>query len=365
MANSPKIKMYQVPPGFTQDSNNDVQQATLDELLPVVPRSQLLSDVMPLTGIVPIYQGALQPIDIGSGRSTYPMVPPSGSIQTPYGIPWVDVIKAYGYYGIVITDQSTNPIPDSNWAIVSSGISFPSVPPSGAQLSCFRTASIPCQDWALQSDSLYSGPNPAFNTLLVNLDDGPLQMATPQAPHGGYIHTSTGASGVKANYAYNQSLSKFFCGDNCNWVTNHMWLKPDVFVGTKDYPGDQSVVNGVPYQPGPLPNYQDPSTYSLDARNGLVTFITPVDSNATAVTANYSYLNGIGNVTGQRLQQVVGQSGRAWKAIDETAYPDSHGKRIIMQKSDNLPLNVYVNGESVPRIQSVVPYDQLTVITGP
>lgn len=359
--------MYQLDPGYTEDSDNDVQNAANDELLPVNPRSQILTDAMALTGIVPFFQTPLQSVDLGAGRTTYNLTPNGGEVQLPSGIGWDHVIIAVGNLGIQITDSDTNPVDPKDYRITDGGIKFVNAeeqPPSGAHLSCYQTAASPAQDWALQGNDLYVGTNKSFNNLLIQVEDGDWESGTATGSEGDHVHTSMSVDSVKATYAYVAPFSKYFCGDHANWVSEHLWLRPDVFVGTTDYPGDASVVDNVPYEPGPVPEFVPPDEYALNARDGLVTFLTEVDSVADAVRANYSHYTDIDNVTGQSLDVVSGTGGLVYKSDTETAYPSSHGKRWIRHKSLQMPMTIYVNGEIAPKTQTVLPYDTLTPITG-
>jgi len=360
---APKIKMYQLPAGYSEDADSDLQTLANDELLPVADRSQLPGEAVLLTGIVPQNLVALEPVDLGSGRQTdVDLVPPSGQTQTPDGYDWDDVLHAVGYLGIRVYDGASQLIDESLWSIGDDGLVFQAPYPSGA------TASFYLQDsgggyttWALASSRIYEGANDSFNQVLVSVNYDPVALASLDVNHS--YATTVPASSVRATYAYTQDESRYFCGDHNNWVSDHYQMRPDVFVGTEDYPGDASEIDGVPYEPGEIPSFVDPDAYSLNARDGLISFASAVDSAADPVRANYAYLVDVGNVTGQKLDEVVGASGLAFQADTETAYPASHGKRWVQQDHDDRPLNVYVDGVEVPGTQTVSPYDQLTVKT--
>lgn len=360
---APFIKIYQLPPGYTEAGDSDIQQTTNDELLPVVDRSQLLPDAVTLTGIVPYMSSPLQPVNLGAGRANYTLGPSGGSVQTPTGISIGNILDVRGYLGVKVYTSGNVLIDEAYWTFDEDGFHFVSGhAPSGGYVSCYQKHSTPHTSWALASNTPYEGNNPSFNTILVKVDGGALALASVADVNKSYITTAS-ASEVLATYATTKAKTKWFIGEYENWVTNHLRMNPDVFVGEIDYPGDATEVDDTPYEPGVLPKYRELGTYTLDARRGMVAFPEDIDSDDLTVKALYAHLDRIQNVTGQRLTVIGGTGGLHFKATSETAFPGSHGKRWVRQNRETLPLNIYVNGDPVPTITSVAPFDELTVIT--
>jgi hypothetical protein len=364
---SPKIKLYLLPPGYSEAGDNDVQTQRGDEILPVADRSQLLSDAVTLTGIVPHYATPLVPVDLSSGRQTAPMIPNHDFVQTPSGYMMDQLLIARGHLGIQIRDHLDQIMVEHlDYSVTNDGIKFlheGEVGPSGAVASFFLRGESPTTDWALEGNSLYTGDNEAFNRIVIRVDGGQSQEVTTADVNTSYIQTDVPVSGILATYAYAMARSRHFCGNHNNWIDDHLSMRPDIYVGTTDYPGDASEVNGVPYEPGQVPAYRDPGSYQLNARDGLVQFGDIINSTATPVKANYAHLVGIHNVTRMRLDPVNETGNTQYMAISEDAFPNSHGKRWVMQRSRSRPINVYVNGTVVPNTRTVIPYDQLTVKT--
>lgn len=336
----------------------------------MVDRSQLLEEAVQLVGIQPHWMERLQPVNLGAGRASYNLtwVDASGLIQTPSGIDVEDILDvedgplALNLYNgsMTLIDPDVYELEDDGFHFDADLVGPSGMGPSGATISCYQKATEPARYWALHCTDLYDGPNSSFNQLLISVDMGALQLAT--APGGYYDAGSTvGGSGVRATYACYDSYTNYFIGDHPNWVTEHLRMWPDIFVGETDYPGDASEVDGIPFEPGEVPAYREVGTYSINARDGLVTFPEQIDEDETPVRANYAHLKSINNVTGQRLTAVVGHSGQDYQFQSGTAFADALGKRWVMQRSTNLPVNVYLNGSQVPVIHTVAPYDTLTV----
>lgn len=363
---APLIKFYRLDETYSEDGDNDIQTQQGDHLVPVRDRSQLLSDAKLLTGILPVEQEAMQPVDLGLGRQSYNLVPPSGVTQTPVGVPTqiVDVIN--GELAINVYQPDATLISRSDYEWDGSAFTFNDgvPPPSGGYVSCYvEPAGNNHTAWALRGNTLYDGENSSYNKIRISIDSGPEEQVNPATAGNSYVST-VGASGVTATYAITQTTSKWFIGAENNWVTDHLHMRPDVFVGTIDYPGDQTTIGGIPVEPGLLPAWRDPQTYSLQARDGLVNFPEAVNSLDNPVKANYAFLVGIDNVTNQQLDD-VGPSGTTYRAVSETAFPDSHGKHWVRRNSLQQPLNIYVDGVTTPQITTVTPYDQLSIKTGP
>ncbi len=360
----PFIKIYALPAGYSETGDTDIQSASNDELLPVVDRSQLLQDAVALTGIVPYLEESLQPVDLVIGRDTYDLTSPGATTQTPVGIAVGDIVDARGYLGIVVYDGLGDPVDEENWTFDEDGFTFASgFEPVSGWVSCFVKHSLPHTAWALARDTPYGGANQSFNTIVVRVDGGQTELATTADVNTAHIVTSS-ADEVLATYAVTLTNTKWFIGEYNNWITDHLRMNPDVFVGEIDYPGDATEVDDVPYEPGLLPQFREIGTYTIDARRGMVGFPEDIDSETDVVKALYAHLYQIDNVTGQRLDVVPMTGGLSYRATAETAFPASHGKRWVRQVRDALPMSVYLNGEAVPQITTTIPYDQLTVITG-
>ena len=135
-----------------------------------------------------------------------------------------------------------------------------------------------------------------------------------------------------------------------------------MFQGLYDYPGDNYVdTGGTPVDPGTMPLFVDPGLYSVNFRDGTVTFPSAIDSAATPVRANYAYLSDVANVTNQKLTVIAGTGNLQYKADTELLFTDSHGKRWVNRNDVYTPLNVYVDGVLTPQPTSALPYDTLDV----
>lgn len=346
-----------------------------DELLPYVARSQLLADAVLLHPIIPVDEQPLIPIDYAGGTHTHDLTPSGGSVQTPVGKTLAELVLVRGTLGYVVRDSSNNPISEKHYTIEEDGIHFEDgYEPAPGTIQAYYKAAVPCQEWALDHHDLYDGDNDSFNRVLINKDDAGWEVCTTVS--NGRLTTIASHSEILASYAYWYSRTKYYCGANNNWIDDHLRLRPDVFVGKKDYPGDATVAGG---EPGLVPEFVERGTYTLDSRRGLVTFIAGVidptdytideignvDNDPTkpsVVRALYAYLNGISNVTGQVLTVIAGTDGKHYKADTEAVFPDSHGKKWVYQRSPNTVVNVRVDGAEVPTIQSVA-LETLTVKT--
>ena len=353
----PKIKMYLLQPGYSEDADNDVRSRHMDELLPVKRKPVLLAESIVLDGVIPFEQSDLQPVDVMAGRQTFNLIPPSGEEQYADGATAALIDVWDGPLELIVYDDDDVPISHDNFAVVhGSGILFNDgfAPPMAGTVSAFTESTTPSTKWALAGSDLYDGDNTSWNNVAASVDGDPLQSVTPT---GGYITTAS-ASGVVATYAIRRQVAKSFVGPQSNWVVDHMDMWPDVFVGTYDYPGDGSIVEGVPVEPGVVPQYRNHGTYQLRARDGMVVFPEAIDSDATPVKANYAYYEGVANVTGQSLDNLAGWT---YGASSETGFPGSHGQRWVRRNSPTMPLNVYVNGVPTPARRTYLPYDQLTI----
>ena len=168
------------------------------------------------------------------------------------------------------------------------------------------------------------------------------------------------------SYSYKTDITKFYVGYRENWVDKHLYMSPDVFKGTCDYPGDDTQdEQGNPVSAGEIPKYVDSSEYQIDFRRGLVTFAEEFDSSILPVYASFAHLTGIRNVTSQELSRVVSASGNyRYKALISNKYPESINAKWVNRNDNYTPTKIYVDGELKPQLTTVTPYDTLTVKGG-
>jgi hypothetical protein len=366
---SPLIKIYQLPQAYTQDSDNDVQTRQGDEVVPVVPKFGQLSDVKnsaPLTGAIVVAAGDLYCFNHNGGTRTVENVIPhpiKTSVYIPQTADWSSVLhEPVGVLAPILKDSDNNPLALSAYSFTPDGITF-----TGSTIATtigfFAKSAIGSSStFALAGDTFYRGVNPTFNRLLVSKDGAEYAIATMPADGAGYIAVTGVTTSLKATYAVTATSAKQFISEHPNWVGGHIGLWPDVFVGLYDYPGDQYTdAGGTPIEPGLVPKFRDPGTYSVNFRDGMVEFPTAIDSSATPVRANYAYLTNVANVTNQKLDAVSGSGNLAYQADTELLFTDSHGKRWCNRDDNYTPINVYVNGALTPQPTSVTPYDTLDV----
>jgi hypothetical protein len=382
---SPKLKLYQLPVGYAPENDNDVQTLTGDELLPVIDKSKLLEEAAVLTPIWPSNNSYCSPYNLAVARAEYPLSPNNSADQSPVGILLEDcLIGPSGFLELRVLAADNTPYVQANltdpqpsgWAVVLAGgvpdhIHFYQITPlpSGAKISTFTTVDAtasPTDTWALSHDLPYDGLNESFNKVIVRVGAAAPILIAPSGTNREYIRLAAPTSGpVRADFWYEDTSSKYFCGESENWVGDHLNMWPDVFVGTENYPGDSSSVtsvdiNGNPVttlvDPGWVPAFREPSTYQMDFRRGLVTFGEIIDTSLIddqghdlgMVRANYAHLVGIGNVTSQALTVIASTSGRRFKASSDVVYPNSIGKRWVGRNDSYLPRNFYVDGVLTP-----------------
>lgn len=321
---SPLIKIYRLEPGYSQDGDSDVQFREGDELLPVIDRSQLLADAVLLAPIAAYFDEPLIPIDLAAGLQTADLLPTDEPVQLPDGYTMDQIVGVQGTLGLKVRDGNGDPVDPKNYTIGSDGLTFKEgAVPNGGQVDFYLRASTPAQAWALAHSDLYDGPNPNFNRILIRIDGGNLEPTEAVAPDNAYVSTPP-ASTVLGTYAHWANPARQFCGDHPNWVADHLRMRPDIFVGMKDYAGDDQ---GELAQ-GKVPQYREPNSYALNARDGLVTLDTDVDvddypvdeqgdvggdsSRKSVVRANYAHLAAAGNTTGQPLTYQGFYNGRHW-----------------------------------------------------
>jgi len=267
-----------------------------------------------------------------------------------------------GVLAPILKDSDNNPLALSAYSFTSDGVTFTGSTIAAA-IGFFAKSAIGSSiTFALAGDTFYRGVNPTFNRLLVSKDGAEYAITTMPADGVGYITVTGVTTSLKATYAVTATSAKQFISEHPNWVGGHIGLWPDVFVGLYDYPGDQYTdAGGTPIEPGLVPKFRDPGTYSVNFRDGMVEFPTAIDSSATPVRANYAYLTNVANVTNQKLDAVSGSGNLAYQADTELLFTDSHGKRWCNRDDNYTPINVYVNGALTPQPTSVTPYDTLDV----
>lgn len=326
----------------------------------------LLADAVTLTGVKHFNNVALEPVNVAGGRTAYNLTPNLGATQTPVGTTMAElVILPSGHLGPVVCDYLGDPIDDTLYTIDNAGVHFVDAGPSGATLSTYAKASLPATTWALRGNTLYAGGNANFNRIEIRVDGG----ARTLVDYGdldedtSYVTTAS-ASGTTATHTCLASLTTQYIGEFGNWVDDHMQTRPDVFVGTQDYPGDSwKDEQDITHNPGQVPSWVARDTYQLNARDGMVSFFEDVDSTASPVRAMYAYIAGAANVTGQTLDVVPDSSGKVFRAITDTLYPTSIGARWVNRDTVDMPRNFYVNGVIAPQVVSVAPFDNLSVET--
>lgn len=325
---APKLKFHLIPSGFSEENDQDIQRQTGDELVPVVAKSRLLEDVIDLACVRISRKAPLTPIEFGAGRRTenlaelvadsgYYLPTVSAWPAPPYVDPADDSLVVAGgaawwlndSRGLILYDDQAAVIDPANYEITELGIRFAddfAMPPS-MTASLYRTqvAAGSRTEWALNGDVLYSGTNRSWNKLILWADDEDPYAATITA--AGVIVLSSAKSKLLGTYATTATASRYWIGEQNNWIDGHYNLNPDVFVGEVDYPGDQYVDEAeLPQEPGWLPQYRSPSTFQLNTRDGLVTFPEVIDPTAdgvaitnltgTVVKALHGHLSEVDNV---------------------------------------------------------------------
>lgn len=381
---APKIKIYQLPNGYSAAADRDIQFRQGDELLPVAEKLPTLEDVhdlaVPLTGVKTYRDEPLEPVDITGGTLVLPLSPDGASLQNPaVDLETLVLSPLDGAFAPVVTDGDDIVIQryrrgetlgegDRRWRLTELGIEFLGVPPSDATLTCLGkpTEAATYGYWVVPGSTLYGGANSSWNAVRIKVDGGPSRIVVPTAYGSGQLIQIT-AGEITFSGAMVHAVAHEFIGEHPNWVVGHLRMWPDVFVGVTDYGGDSyteidpdGTINTITV--GDRPAYREPSSYQLNAREGLIAFAEPIDSTATPVKANYAYLVGIANVTDQSLDG-VGGSTTEFRAISETAFPGSHDRRWVGRDTALTPINVYVDGILTPQIQTVAPYEDLTVKT--
>lgn len=365
---APKIKVYQLPRGYTEDGDNDVQQITNDELVPVVDKPLAPEDFRSLTGVKWKTMEELLPINYEAGQISSALLPHASGYQAPVSGDIDIFISGEEAFQPVVIAEDLQIVPSGDYTLSPSGIYFTGTPPSGATLQYWRDGSIPTKYWVGRNDDWYIGNNKAFivtiydtNEDIVDQDDYTIMAGS------GLVTMDSAVSGVYADYTYEQAVTRYYIGQRENWIDGHLYMNVDVFKGTEDYPGDDSEDPlGNPIVQGAIPKFVEDSEYQINFRNGMVTFPEEFDSDTYPVKASFSYLVNVHNVTGQTLDQVAAASGSyQYRAVSDKKFPGSIGARWIARDDEYTPRNFYVDGELKPQLITISPYDTLTIKNEP
>lgn len=374
---APKIKIYQLPAGYSEDGDTDVVQAVNDELLPLRDKPVTPEDFFELfpAGLVTEYE-VFKPFNFSAGKITSALIPPSGQFQAP-ATGHTDIFtNGDSGFEPVLKDHLLNVIAPSGYSVLPSGIQFMSAPPypSGVSIEYWRSSPEPSRYYASANHDWYDGSNWMFRHAINDSDGDSVSRDsyTLYAAQGAVFFDDPMASPVMAPsgvYAYRKQVTKYFIGDHENWIENHLYLNPDIFKGTYDYPGDDSGdAQNNPIPQGPIPKYLEQGDgYAIDFRRGLVIFSSEFDSEEYPVHASFACIVGIRNVTDQVLASgVLSPSGIfRYKALADNIHPESIGSRWVGRDDDYIQtlVTVEIDGERVQKPQTVTvsPYDDMKV----
>jgi hypothetical protein len=365
---APKIKAYQLPTGYTEAADNDIQQAVDDELIPVKDKPVIPEDFLPLTGVKFKTQASLLAIDLVSGLIQSDLGPDSAEFQSPATGHTDILIGASGVYAVQVLDESLVPIDPSGYTLSASGVYF-DAPPSGARLDYYREASQPTTTYIGEFDNWYDGNNwehrPHIYVAGSCVDPDEYSLSAPS----GLVTFNSAVSAPSGTYAYEAQITRYYIGERENWILNHLYMNPDIFRGEFDYPGDDTEdPGGNPIIQGPIPEFVEDSGYQIDFRRGMVTFPDEFDNVAEPAKASYAYLVCVRNVTGQELAQITADPsgvGFVYKALSDCVHPESINTAWIGRNDSFTSRNFYVDGDLKPRLLTVTPYDTLTIKQGP
>lgn len=366
---TPKIKMYRLSKGYSTDSDDDIQSVTNDELLPVVDKPTAPEDFYELTGVVQYEKELLIKLNTSVGLLTSLFENDNEKFQIPISL-GSRVMVASGYYTPIVLDNVGEEIDSSEYEATPSGIDFSTSPyPSGASIKFYVQGGD--NVFITSSDNLYEGSNSAFVSIIYD-DGSPVSKDdySQDSESGTFTFSVIPSGTVSCTYASIQETARLFISEHQNWVPpnledetcGHLYMGPDIFQGLYDYSGDDTEDSeGNVITQGEIPEFVE-SGYSIDFRNGSVTFTSDVNSIDEPVHASYAHLCAIENVTGQELQKIVSPSGELWyQATESNQYPGSVGAMWVSNTNNYIPRNIYVDGESFPSTITVSPYDVLTI----
>ena len=363
----PKIKLYQLERGYSEDADNDIQQILDDELIPLKDKPVIPDDFYKLTGIKTVNGEPFAPVNFSEGKYSASLIPNNSQFQvSSYGHNDILISPSGVSFGAIVKDHNLNPVPASGYILSPSGVFFKTAPfPSGAIIEYWRTASEPTTHFVTMYDDVYDGNNWTLrpvvfddNQEVVSMDD--YQIVKPS----GLIIFNNPQLLPSGTYSYKTTLTQYFVGDRENWIENHLYLSPDVFKGMYDYPGDDAQDSlGNPVVQGPIPKHVESDEYQIDFRKGMVVFNNEVDDNADPVYASYACCVGIRNATSQILTQISADpsGGYIYKAVNDKLFPESNNSMWVNKNNSYLPRNFYVDGVLKPQIKTVQPFDTLTI----
>jgi len=368
---TPKIKVYQLPTGYSEEGDNDIQEVTNDEILPIKEKPIVPDDAYPMTGVGFVTKGSLYPLDTTTGLVEEALSDVGGGDYQASNSGLLVEVDPSSHYAPKAYDQSMILIDPSGYSVNESGLfSFTTAPSGTVSAKYWLKDTAPVTDWVGEFDKWWDGNNEMFTETLFDADDSddPYEKSEyTLVPASGLVQFNSAQNNPTATYTHEQTVTRFFVADRENWVGEHMRMNPDIFKGEFDYPGDDSEDEfGSPIIQGPIPEFVEKSQYQIDFRKGLITFPEEFDSSIDEVKASYTYLVGIRNVTSQVLDQIAADpsGGYVYQAISEKVYPESHSARWVNRDNSYTPINFYVDGEITPQLTTVTPYDTLTVKTG-
>jgi hypothetical protein len=372
---APKIKLYQLPTGYSTDGDTDIQQVTDDELIPVKDKPVTPEDFYELTGIEQVENETLLSIDFATGETIASMTPNESQVQIPStGHTDIFVTEGDSAYDPVLYDNSLDVIAPSGYVVSPSGVSFLSAPyPSGVTMKYWRQGSASNTHFVMSNYPVYDGGNHMFKSVFFDGSDAIDRDTYTLLPPSGLVEFSTARTAPTSDYTYESATTRYFIGERENWIPpnsdsiagGHLYMGPDIFKGLYDYPGDDTEdEGGNPIVQGEIPQFVESGEYQIDFRKGMVTFPDEVDTTTDPVYASYACLVNVRNVTGQQLTQVAAASGNyRYKVVSDNQYPGSVGARWIGRDDEVTPRNFYVDGSLKPQLTTVTPYDTLTIKT--
>ena len=357
---TPKIKVYKLDRNYNESADNDIQQASDQELLPIVDKLLIPDDALYLTGIEEKTETL---ISFGNNMSET-----IGVINDTVQLTSFPIINE-GYFLPVFIDLD-GVIPESEYVVdATTGlVTFSETPNGNVEADYYTVGSAINNKWVARFYPIYSGENYLY-VERVKDSTGDLYVNSEyemEASNGLFTFTNSISAPI-VTYNLETDKSTVFISDHPNWVigprkTNapeksKLRTTPDIFKGTKDYPGDDSEDEvGNPIVQGPIPEWQE-SGFQIDYREGKVTFSEVIDGTLDPVRANFAYMKGIKNVTGQVLDLISDINGWTYKAVSEKYFPDSHNKRWVTRNINGvMPRNFYNDGEIIPKLLSINPY---------
>ncbi|MCK9279261.1 MAG: hypothetical protein M0P71_01345 [Melioribacteraceae bacterium] len=367
---APKIKIYQLPRGYSESGDNDIRESINDELLPVIDKPLLPEDSYLLTGVAVVEEDTGINIDFSVGKISSLLYDDNQQFQRPEGSP--SNILSDGCYSPIVYNSLSEIISSSTYQATPSGILFAGIPPSGAFIEYYKTGEN--TNFVFTNKDWYDGINPSFKHYITE-DDVIVDKEDYNfiAPSGVIIFNEDNPDRgvIKSYYSYLKSESNLFISEHENWVpqnieggsSGHLYMAPDVFVGEKDYSGDDTEDgSGNLIIQGSIPQFVE-SGYQIDFRKGSIYFSEEIDSVENPVRASYSHISCVENVTNQQLSLISSDGVFKYKCINDPRHPGSINSRWVNKDTIYIPINIYNDGELCPQTVTVNPYDTLTIKT--